>query len=169
VKSSSPGGLVQKVAYDSVGRSIVTSATDGGGETSWADADDVIGDAVLSQDEMTYDSNGLTLLATHRDRFHDETATGSLGTPTSGVKARVSYAGMYYDVGDRSIATVNVGTHGGSISRLSSLSDSTGALESYDYLGLGTVVRRSHPQPDLDLTYIGSGTGAGGDQYVAAC
>jgi RHS repeat-associated protein len=115
VKSSSPGGLVQKVVYDSVGRSVVTSSTDGGGDTSWADADDVIGDVVLSQDEMTYDSSGLTLVATHRDRFHDETATGSLGTPTSGVKARVSYMGMYYDVGDRSIATVNVGTNGGSI------------------------------------------------------
>jgi RHS repeat-associated protein len=54
----------------------------------------------------------------------------------------------------------------GSISRLSSLSDSTGTLESYDYLGLGTVVRRSHPQPDLDLTFLGTGPGSGGDQYV---
>jgi YD repeat-containing protein len=33
------------------------------------------------------------------------------------------------------------------ISRLSSLSDSTGTLESYSYLGLSTVVIRSHPQP----------------------
>ena len=54
----------------------------------------------------------------------------------------------------------------GSISRLSSLSDSTGTLESYDYLGLGTVVRRSHPQPDVDLTFLGTGPGSGGDQYV---
>jgi len=54
----------------------------------------------------------------------------------------------------------------GSISRLSSLSDSTGPLESYDYLGMGTVVRRSHPQPDLDLTFFGPGPGSGGDQYV---
>jgi RHS repeat-associated protein len=54
----------------------------------------------------------------------------------------------------------------GDISRLSSLSDSGGTLESYDYLGLGTVVRRSHPQPDLDLTFLGTGPGSGGDQYV---
>jgi RHS repeat-associated protein len=54
----------------------------------------------------------------------------------------------------------------GSISRLSSLSDSPGTLESYDYLGLGTVVRRSHPQPNLDLTFLGTGPGSGGDQYV---
>lgn len=54
----------------------------------------------------------------------------------------------------------------GSISRLSSLSDSTGTLESYDYLGLGSVVRRSHPQPAVDLTFLGTGPGSGGDQYV---
>lgn len=54
----------------------------------------------------------------------------------------------------------------GNISRLSSPSDSTGTLESYDYLGLGTVVRRSHPQPAVDLTFLGTGPGSGGDQYV---
>ncbi len=39
------------------------------------------------------------------------------------------------------------------ISRLSSLSDTSGTLESYDYLGLGTVVIRGHSQPGVDLTY----------------
>ena len=56
-----------------------------------------------------------------------------------------------------------------SISRLSSLSDSSGTLESYDYLGLGTVVRRAHPQPGVDLTYIkqsGESNGDAGDQYT---
>lgn len=56
-----------------------------------------------------------------------------------------------------------------SISRLSSLSDSTGTLESYDFLGLGTVVRRAHPQPGVDLTYIKQGAeanGDAGDQYT---
>jgi hypothetical protein len=47
----------------------------------------------------------------------------------------------------------------GDIRRRSSLSDAGGTLESYDYLGLGTVVRRSHPQPDLDLTLPGTGPG----------
>lgn len=41
-----------------------------------------------------------------------------------------------------------------SISRLSSISDNSGTLESYDYLGLGNVVRRAHPQPGVELTYI---------------
>jgi RHS repeat-associated protein len=56
-----------------------------------------------------------------------------------------------------------------SISRLSSLSDSTGPLESYDYLGLDIVVRRGHSQPGVDLTYIkqsGESNGDAGDQYI---
>jgi hypothetical protein len=56
-----------------------------------------------------------------------------------------------------------------SISRLSSLSDSTGTLESYSYLGLGTVVIRSYPQPTIDLTYVkqsGESSGAAGDEYT---
>lgn len=53
------------------------------------------------------------------------------------------------------------------ISRLSSLSDSGTTLEGYSYLGLGTVVLRSHPQPGVDLTYLAaSGTGDAGDKYV---
>jgi RHS repeat-associated protein len=52
------------------------------------------------------------------------------------------------------------------ISRLSSISDSSGTLESYKYLGLGTVVERDHPQPGVNLTYIGTGTGDAGDQYT---
>src|SRR5258708_6437080 len=38
------------------------------------------------------------------------------------------------------------------ISRLTSLSDSTGTLESYTYLGVNNVIGRSHPQPGLNLT-----------------
>jgi RHS repeat-associated protein len=55
------------------------------------------------------------------------------------------------------------------ISRLSSLSDTSGTLESYSYLGLDTVVKRSHPQPSIDLTYIkqsGESNGDAGDQYT---
>jgi RHS repeat-associated protein len=56
-----------------------------------------------------------------------------------------------------------------SISRLSSLSDTSGTLESYSYLGLSTVVKRAHPLPTngLDLTYItAGGSGDAGDQYT---
>ena len=55
-----------------------------------------------------------------------------------------------------------------SISRLSSLSDSGGVLESYKYLGLDTVVERDHPQNNVNLTYISQNgsTGDAGDQYT---
>jgi RHS repeat-associated protein len=55
------------------------------------------------------------------------------------------------------------------ISRYTSLSDTTGTVESFEYLGLDTVVRRAHPQPGVDLTYIkqsGEGNGDAGDQYT---
>src|SRR5207253_3832727 len=55
------------------------------------------------------------------------------------------------------------------ISRLSSISDNSATLEAYTYLGLSTVVDRSHPQPGVDLTYIkqaGESNGDAGDQYT---
>jgi RHS repeat-associated protein len=55
-----------------------------------------------------------------------------------------------------------------SISRLSSISDNSATLESYTYLGLSTVVQRSHPQTGINLTYISStgSTGDAGDKYT---
>jgi hypothetical protein len=37
------------------------------------------------------------------------------------------------------------------ISRVTSLIDSSGTLESYSYLGLRTVVKRARPQPNVTL------------------
>jgi hypothetical protein len=56
-----------------------------------------------------------------------------------------------------------------SISRLPSISDSGITPESYSYLGLGTVVIRSHPQQGVNLTYLkqtGESNGDAGDQYI---
>src|SRR5207248_11205785 len=55
------------------------------------------------------------------------------------------------------------------VSRLSSISDGATTLEAYTYLGLDTVVKRAHPQPGVDLTYIkqaGESNGDAGDQYT---
>jgi hypothetical protein len=57
------------------------------------------------------------------------------------------------------------------ISRLSSISDNSATLESYTYLGLGTVLQRSHPQTGVNLTYIQQSgdtlyNSDGGDQYT---
>src|SRR5439155_17477874 len=55
------------------------------------------------------------------------------------------------------------------ISRLTSISDTTGTLESFSYLGLSTVVIRSQPQAGAELTYVklsGESNGDAGDQYI---
>jgi YD repeat-containing protein len=114
IKSTAPGGLVSKAEYDGAGRVTKQYATDGGGDSGYSDADDVTSDNVLSQVEYSYDSNSNVILTTSRERFHDETGTGGLGTATTGVKARVSYSATYYDKANRTTATVDVGTNGGS-------------------------------------------------------
>jgi len=114
IKQSSPGGIVTKTTYDGAARPIASYTTDGGGDSAYTDADDVTGDAVLQQVETTYDSNSHVILVTAKQRFHDETGTGALGTASTGVKARVSYAASYYDGADRLTNTVDVGTNGGS-------------------------------------------------------
>ena len=117
------------------------------------------GDTVLAQAEYTYDANGNVLLTTGRQRFHDATGTGALGTPTTGVAARVIYAAGYYDLADRPTASVAVGTNGGSAytrpSTVPSRSD-TVLVSSvvYDAAGrvwkagsVGSAARRTHDQP----------------------
>jgi RHS repeat-associated protein len=63
----------------------------------------------------------------------------------------------------------STGSLNDTISRVDSLSDSTGTLEQYSYLGLDTVVKRAHSQLGVDLTYIkqsGESNGDAGDQYI---
>jgi RHS repeat-associated protein len=52
-----------------------------------------------------------------------------------------------------------------SIGRLSSLSDATGLLEGYSYLGLGTVIARARGN-GVGLTYLGTAPGDAGDPYT---
>jgi hypothetical protein len=47
VKVAPPGGLVAKSTFDGAGRVTAASTTDGGGDSSWADAFSVTGDVVL--------------------------------------------------------------------------------------------------------------------------
>src|SRR5207247_2487013 len=70
------------------------------------------------QTENTFDADGNITETILRRRFHDETGTGALGTPTTGVKARVSYEGFYRDKANRLTATVDVGTNDGSASTM---------------------------------------------------
>ena len=55
------------------------------------------------------------------------------------------------------------------ISRISSLSDSSGTLQTYSYLGVDTPVIIDDPQPGIELTYVkqsGESNGDAGDQYT---
>lgn len=114
IKTSVPGGLVQKNSYDGAGRVITSYVTDGGSDSSWSDAKTVTGDIVLSQTETNYDLSNNPVFTVTKDRFHDASGTGALGTASTGVLARVSYAAAYYDLANRTTATVTVGTNGGS-------------------------------------------------------
>ncbi len=112
-KTRAADGLVTKTAYDGVGRTLAMYSSDGGGDSSWADAFNVAGDTVLAQQELAYDGESHVVRTTRRDRVDGQTGTGALGTPTTGVLARVTDSGFYYDAAGRLTATVDVGTNGG--------------------------------------------------------
>lgn len=67
IKTLSPGGLVQKMAYDGVGRTTTSYTSDGGGDSGYSDADDVTSDIVLNQIEYTYDEDGKVLKVLSRE------------------------------------------------------------------------------------------------------
>jgi RHS repeat-associated protein len=76
---------------------------------------------------------------------------------------------MTYPSGGRSITYNYASGLDDTISRLTSITDGATTLESLSYLGLDTVVKRAHPQPGVDLTYIkqsGESNGDAGDQYT---
>jgi RHS repeat-associated protein len=148
---------VTKSEFNGVGWTTKSYLTDGGGDSSYTDADDVTSDAVLSQTEWTFDDNGNAELVTVRERFHDETATGALGTPSTGVKARVSYSASYFDKADRLVASVDVGTNGGSAytrpGSVPSRSD-TVLVTDYGYNAAGWVSDVTDPMGRVNKTFF---------------
>jgi RHS repeat-associated protein len=111
---SGSGGQWTKQKFDGAGRLVVTYLTDGATGTSWSNAGSVSNDAVLEQREMVYDADRNVIESINRERFDSETATGPLGNASTTPKARVSYSASYYDASSRAIASVDVGTNGGS-------------------------------------------------------
>ncbi len=157
VMSMAPNSPVMQYLYDGAGR-MTTSLTLGNIPTAtWANATSLSDSVVLEQVEMTYDLAGNTLLRTIRQRFHDAstTDTGLLGTPTSGIPARVSYLANYFDEGDRTIATVDVGTNGGAAytrpSTVPTRSD-TVLVTSYEYDDAGRVRDVTDPRGVVSRT-----------------
>jgi RHS repeat-associated protein len=114
IAQSAPGGLWTKDVYDGAGQLAATYTTDGAGGTTWAEASSVEDDHVLQESLFEFHLDHNATVEIDKQRFDDATGTGELGTPTSGVHARVSYSASYLDAANRLIATVNVGTNGGS-------------------------------------------------------
>src|SRR5260370_926048 len=80
---------------------------------------------------------------------------------------------IIYPDGSRTVGYDYSGNGGvdNAISRLSKLTMGTNTLESYDYLGLGTVVRKGHSQRGVDVPTEGRAGDTragneGGDQYA---
>jgi RHS repeat-associated protein len=156
------GGVrMLKTAYDTGGRPyLYTSYADTGGTT------------IVNQVQQVY--NGLGQLITEY-----QSVSGAVNTSTTPkVEYAYSFVGtsggpnhsrlvsMTYPNGRVLSYNYNSGVDD-RISRLSSLSDSSATLEAYTYLGLNTVVTRSHPQTGVNLTYlISGGNSDGGDQYT---
>jgi RHS repeat-associated protein len=114
IAQSGPGGLWAKSQYDGAGRAVFGYETDGAGGTTWSAAGSVSSDTVLEQTQTVYDADGNVIETIDRQRFHNASGTGPLGTPSTGIGARVYYAASYYDAADRLTAAVNVGTNNGS-------------------------------------------------------
>jgi RHS repeat-associated protein len=156
IKELQPGGLVTKNSYDGAGRVVRVYTTDGGGDSTWADAGNVIGDAVLEQVENQYDADGNLIFVTTRERFHNETATGALGTPTTSPLARVYYGAHYFDAANRLVADVDVGTNGGTAyvrpSSVPAASD-TVLVISYAYTAAGFLDSTTDPRGIVEKNF----------------
>jgi len=150
-----------EIAYDTAGRPFLYTSYDA------ATAGNIV-----NQVQQVY--NGLGQLITEYQEH-----SGAVNTSTS---AKVQYVYSEMSGGANHSRLVSITYPNGkvfnfnygagldsTISRLTSLSDSTGTLESYSYLGESLVIKRAHPQPGVDLTYIKQGAepnGDAGDQYT---
>ncbi|HEX4612570.1 MAG TPA: RHS repeat-associated core domain-containing protein, partial [Urbifossiella sp.] len=189
VTSTDRNGSTHTVTYDALGRVVsdavttlgtgvdgsvrrIETAYDGQGNpyliTSY---DSATGGSAVNQVERAY--NGLGQLITEW-----QAASGSVNTSTT-PKVQYAYDEMPSGADESRLETVTypdgyVLTYhyasglDATISRLSSLTDTTGTLEAYKYLGLDTVVERDHPESTLTLTYISQtgSTGDAGDEYT---
>ncbi|MFM7518996.1 MAG: hypothetical protein ACKO9B_00845, partial [Planctomycetota bacterium] len=112
---AAPGQAMVQYRYDGAGRTASVLVLGNAKALGWSDAVSTAASVVLEQRDTAHDAAGNVILETTRQRFHDAspTALGGLGSPTTGIGARVSFAARYYDAANRLTATVDVGTNGG--------------------------------------------------------
>jgi len=115
VMTIAPNAPVVQSRFDGAGRLAATYTLGNLPGQTWANATSLDDSLVLEQTEYGFDAVGNVILTTARQRFDDAstTAYGDLGTPTSGIPARVSYTAGYFDAANRLTASANVGTNGG--------------------------------------------------------
>ncbi len=158
---------------DGAVRRLGTAFDTGGRPYLYTSYSDTTGTNIVNQVQDAY--NGLGQLITEYQAVSGAVVTGT--TP----KVQYAYSEMTGGANHSRLISMtypngrvlnyNYGTSGSlddKISRLTSITDGATTLESYTYLGLDTVVKRAHPQPNVDLSYINqpSGSTDGGDQYT---
>ncbi len=159
---SNVDGSIRRIdtAYDSQGNPYLY--------TSYADP---AGTTIVNQVEDVY--NGLSQLTSEYQSPSGPVVVGTTPvvqytyTDLAGGQNNSRLTSMTYPNGRVVTYNYDAGLDN-DISRLSSISDNTGVLEAYTYLGLDTVVERAHPQTNVNLTYISptGATGDAGDQYT---
>jgi RHS repeat-associated protein len=114
IKTATSGQASTKYGYDGAGRNTAVFSVVLVANESNSNAASVDLNIVLSQTETQFDKNGNPVFAISKARFHDDSdsALGTLGSPTNGVPERISYAGVFYDAANRSLASVDWGTNG---------------------------------------------------------
>jgi RHS repeat-associated protein len=154
-------GAIRRIqyAYDTQGNRYLTTSYDA-----------AVGGNIVNQVQRVY--NGLGQLTGEYQSHSGAVVVGT--TP----EVQYAYTEMAGGVNNSRLTSItypsgyvvncNYSSFDNTISRLTSLSDSGGVLESYKYLGLETVVERDHPQNNVNLTYITQNgqTGDAGDQYT---
>lgn len=97
-----------EVRYQAYGLSSSSSSSSSSGVSNPAS---VANATVMEQTEPSYDAASNLISTTRRQRYDDATGLGALGSPSSGIKARVTYTASYPDALGRTQATVIYGTN----------------------------------------------------------
>jgi RHS repeat-associated protein len=103
-----------KSVTDGAGRVITSYTGYNLTDSSYANAGSVATDTILEQGERVYDPAGNLIQVTNRQRYHNATGIGPLGSPSSPQpQARVTYTAIWYDALGRVVAEAEYGTNGG--------------------------------------------------------
>jgi RHS repeat-associated protein len=115
IKSLPAGSqLAMKAVFDSLGRQTAQYTGYNYSDTTYATATSVTGDTILEQTETTFDVASNVVQSNVRQRYHNATGTGPLGSPSSAQpQARVSSFATYPDATGRNAAAADYGTNGG--------------------------------------------------------